>query len=142
LANLAISGRQLLEGLGLLEFQFPHPVQGEPVKEGGVVRGAAHPKELPLEALVGLLEEREKDSPNHTTKTHPEVLPGVFGFEEVKEDVDRWRVPKVQHKMEKALINAQLLGCSWAGATLISVNSTLSKPVRGRHSLIHLKAVW
>ena len=29
------------------------------------MRGAAHPKELPFEALIGLLEEREKDSPCH-----------------------------------------------------------------------------
>ena len=57
--------------------------------------GAAHPKELPFEALVGLLEEHEENSPYHATKAHPKVLPGALIFKEVREDVDRRGVPKV-----------------------------------------------
>jgi len=56
---------------GLLKLQFPHPVKGEPVQKGGVVGGAAHPKELPFEALIGLLKEGEKDFPRHVAKAHP-----------------------------------------------------------------------
>ena len=57
--------------------------------------GSAHPKELPFEALIGLLEECEEDSPRHSTETHPEVLPGTLSLEEVEEDIDGRRVPKV-----------------------------------------------
>jgi len=49
--------------------------------------------------------------------------------------------PKWLHRIEKALMKAQLLGCSWVGATLISVNNALSKPVRGRRNLVRLKTV-
>ena len=51
--------------------------------------GAAHPKELPFEALIGLLEEREENSPCHAAKAQPEVLPGALSFKEVEEDVNR-----------------------------------------------------
>jgi len=43
--------------------------------------------------------------------------------------------------MEKAQTNAQLLGCSWAGATLISVKSTFSKTDKGRQKSNFLKTV-
>jgi len=52
------------------------------------VLSATHPKELPFEALVRLLEEREENSPCHATEAHPEVLPGALGFKEMEEDVD------------------------------------------------------
>jgi len=47
------------------------------------VVGAAHPKELPFEALIGFLEESEEDSPRHSTETHLVVFPGTLGLEEV-----------------------------------------------------------
>jgi len=59
------------------------------------VGGATHPKELPFEALIGLLEEREEDSPRHATEAHLEVLPRALSFKEMEEDVDRRRVPKM-----------------------------------------------
>jgi len=58
------------------------------------VVGAAHPKELPLEAFIGLLEECEEDSPRHSAETHPKVLPGTLSLEEVEEDIDRGGCPK------------------------------------------------
>ena len=57
--------------------------------------GAAHLNELPFEALIGLLEEREENSPCHAAEAHPEVLLGALSFKEVKEDVDGRGVPKV-----------------------------------------------
>jgi len=89
------------------------------------VLNAAHPKELPLKALIELLEEREENCPCHAVEAHPEVLPGTLSFKEMEEDVDRRGVPKMVHSIEKALMKAQLLGCSWAGTTLISVNNAL-----------------
>jgi len=59
------------------------------------VLGSAHPKEHPFEALIGLLEEREEDSPYHAAEAHPQVLPGALGLEEMKEDVEGGRVPEV-----------------------------------------------
>jgi len=59
------------------------------------VVGAAHPKELPFEAFIGLLKECEEDSPRHSTETHPKVLPGALSLEEVEEDINGRRVPKV-----------------------------------------------
>ena len=56
---------------------------------------ATHPKELPLKALVGLLEECEEDSPRHAAKARPKVLPRALSFEEMKEDIDEGRVPEV-----------------------------------------------
>jgi len=47
--------------------------------------------------------------------------------------------PKWLHIIEKAFTKAQLLGCSWARAMLISVNNALSKPVRERHNLVRLR---
>ena len=102
---------------------------------------ATHPKELPFEALVRLLEERKENSPCHTTKAHPKILPGALGLEEVEEHIDGGGCVKWLHSMENVLMKAQLLGCSWAGATLISVTNALSKPVRGRRNLIRLKTV-
>jgi len=58
------------------------------------VVSAAHPKELPLEAFIGLMEECEEDSPHHSAETHPEVLPGTLSLEEVEEDMDRGGFPK------------------------------------------------
>ena len=43
---------------------------------------------------------------------------------------------------DKALMKAQLLGCSWAGATFISISNSLSKLLKGRHCLMRLKTVW
>ena len=57
--------------------------------------GEAHPKELPSEALIGLLEECEEDSPRHATEAHPEVLPGALSLKEMEEDINGGRVPKV-----------------------------------------------
>ena len=37
---------------------------------------------------------------------------------------------------------AQLLGCSWAGAVLISVSCSLSKAVKGRRRLTRWNTVW
>jgi len=59
------------------------------------VVGATHPKELPFEAFIRLLEECEEDSPRHSTGTHPEVLPRTLSLEEVEEDIDGRRVPKM-----------------------------------------------
>jgi len=56
---------------------------------------ATHPKELPFEALIRLLEECEETSPRHSTETHPEILPRTLSLEKVEEDIDRGRVPKV-----------------------------------------------
>jgi len=95
LAHFTIGRGQFLKGLGLFELQLPHLVKGEPIQQGGVVLGAAHLKELPFEALIGLLEEREEDSPCHATKAHPEVFPGALSFKEMKEDVDGRGVSKV-----------------------------------------------
>ena len=77
--------------------------------------GATHHKELPFEALIGLLEECEEDFPCHATKTQPEVLPKAFGFKEMKEDVDARRVPKVvaqyrEHPHEGPAVGMQLGG--------------------------------
>ena len=44
-------------------------------------------------------------------------------------------------RIAKARTNAQLLGCSWDGATLTSVSRARSNPVKGRRSLSHLKTV-
>jgi len=41
--------------------------------------------------------------------------------------------------MSKALTKAQLLGYNWAGAALISVNSSLSNLEKGRHTPMVLK---
>jgi len=36
-----------------------------------------------------------------------------------------------EHKMVKAQMNAQLFGCSWVGATFISINNTLIGGIEG-----------
>jgi len=51
------------------------------------------------------------------------------------------KMPNCEHKMIKAQINAQLLGYSWAGATLSSVNSSFSKMDKWRHKKTFLKNV-
>jgi len=40
--------------------------------------------------------------------------------------------PRQWQRIAKALTNAQLLGCSWAGATFTSVRSARSKGVKGK----------
>jgi len=59
------------------------------------VVGATHSEELPFEALIRLLEQREENSPCHTIETHPEVIPWTFSLEKVEEDIHRGRMPKV-----------------------------------------------
>ena len=49
--------------------------------------GATHSEELPFEALIRLLEQREENSPCHAIETHPEILPQTLGFEEMEKDV-------------------------------------------------------
>jgi len=88
LAHFAVGSGQFLQGLGFLKLEFPYPVKGEPVQQGRVMLSATHPKELPFETLVRLLEEHEENCPCHTTETHPEILPRALGLEEVEEDVD------------------------------------------------------
>jgi len=87
LTYLTISRGQLIEGLGLLKSQFPHPVQGESVQSGAVALRATHPEEFPLETFVGLLEKGEDDSSCHPAEAYPEVLPRAFGFEEMKKKI-------------------------------------------------------
>ena len=79
---------QFLQGFGFLKLEFPHPVKGEPVQQSRVVLSETHPKELPFEAFVRLLEEREENSPYHAAEAHPEVIPGALGFKKMEEDVD------------------------------------------------------
>jgi len=69
-------------------------------------------------------------------------FPGLLASKKWRKISTEGGCPKWLHRIEKALMKAQLLGCSWAGAMLISINNTLSKPVRGRHNLISLKTVW
>jgi len=46
-----------------------------------------------------------------------------------------------EHRIIKAQINAQVFGCSWAGATLSSVHKSFSKMDRGRQRRTFLKKV-
>jgi len=98
-----------------------------------------HLKELPFEALLRLLEEGYEDSPRHPVEAYPKLLPWAIGFKEVEEDVTEGVCPRWLHKIANALTKTQLLGCSWAGATLTSVKSARSKLVSGKQSLICLK---
>ena len=92
--------------------------------------GEAHPKELPFEAFIRLLEECEEDTPHHSTETHPEVLPGTLALKKRRKISTEGGCPKWLHKMANALMKAQLLGCSWARATLTSVKS--ERPLEAR----------
>jgi len=42
------------------------------------VLGTTHPKKLPLEDLIGLLEEHEEDFPFHVTKAHQRFFTGLI----------------------------------------------------------------
>ena len=50
--------------------------------------------------------------------------------------------PKHPHKMPNALTKAQLLGCRWAGAMLISVSSSRLNPEKGKRIPMRLNTVW
>jgi len=72
---------------------------------------AAHPKELPLEVLVRLLKQSEDDSSCHTAEAHPEVLPKVFSFEKMKEDVyGGWMAEVIAKDGEGPTVGVQLGG--------------------------------
>ena len=60
-----------------------------------VVVVTTHFEELPLEALIRLLEQGEENSPCHPVKAYPKLLPWTLGLEEVEEDVHRGSVPEV-----------------------------------------------
>jgi len=69
-------------------------------------------------------------------------FPGFFASKKCRKTFTEGAWPKKLQRMEKALMMAQLLGCSWVGATFISVKSSLSKLLKGRHCLMRLKTVW
>ena len=56
---------------------------------------ATHSEELPFEALIRLLEQREENSPCHAIETNPEILPRTLSLEKMEEDIHRGRMPKV-----------------------------------------------
>ena len=51
--------------------------------------GASHSKELPLEVLIGLLEEDKEGSPHHTVEAYPKLLPWTLSLKEIEEDVHK-----------------------------------------------------
>jgi len=69
-------------------------------------------------------------------------FPGFLASKKCRKTTIEGAWPKKLQRMEKALMKAQLLGCSWAGATFISVKSSLSKLLKGRRCLMRLKMVW
>jgi len=89
-----------------------------------------------------LLKEGQDDPSGYPAEANLEVLPWALGFEEMQEDIYGGGVTEVIAEDLKALMKAQLLGCSWAGATLISVRSSLSKLVKGRRCSMPLNTVW
>jgi len=93
---------------------------------------ATYLKELPFETLVRLLEKGYKDSPCHSIEAYPHLLSRTLRLEEVEENIHGWRMAKVVAENGKGCTKAQLLGCSWAGTTLISVKRARSNPVNER----------
>jgi len=69
-------------------------------------------------------------------------FPGLLASKKWRKTSTEGGCPKWLHIIEKVLMKAKLLGCSWAGAMLIFVSNAFSKPVRGRRSFIRLKIVW
>ena len=66
------SGLLALLKLSLDSFSFlVHPIQGESVKEGGILIVAANANELAFPILVGLLEDGEDGPPRNPIEANP-----------------------------------------------------------------------
>ena len=73
---------------------------------------AAHPEELPLKALIGLLEEGQEGSPHHTIEAYPKLLPWTLSLKEVEEDIHRRGEPQmVAQDRERPAVGVQLSRC-------------------------------
>jgi len=86
-AHLPLLGRKVFEAPRLLEIGLLRPVKRKPVQESGVPPVAPHFEEVLLEALIGLLEERQQHPPNDTIEANPQLLARALRFKEVEEHV-------------------------------------------------------
>jgi len=74
-------------------------------------------------------------------KLNHNLFPRLFASKKYRKASIEGVWPKWLHKMVNALMKAQLLGCSWAGATSTSVSKARLNPVKGKQTLTRLKTV-
>jgi len=55
---------------------------------------------------------------------------GVFELKKIEKYVQSWRYSKLEQRMAKARIKAQLFGCCWAGEAFSLVRITFRKQLR------------
>jgi len=83
LAGFAITRDQVFETPMLLEAQFLHPIEWEPIQYGGVKCTTSDLEELPFEALIRLREERQQHSSSDSVEAYPHPLPRTLDLKEV-----------------------------------------------------------
>jgi len=94
-----------------------------------------------LKPLYDYWKRDSKTLPAIPLKLIHSFFPGFFASKKYKKTSTDGVWPKWLQRKEKALTNSQLLGCSWAGATLTSMRSARSNPMKGSRSLSLLKVV-
>ena len=127
--------------LAFLRINSPTQYKGNPSK---AVRSCSEQhtlKNFPLKPLYNDWNNVRMTLPATPLKLTQRFFPGFLASKKWRKTSTEGGWPKWLQRMEKALTKAQLLGCSWVGATLTSVSSSLSKLVKGRCCLMRLKTV-
>jgi len=86
-AHLPLLRRKVLEAPRLLEIGLLRPVKRKPVQESRVPPVAPYFEEVLLEALIGLLEERQQHSPNDSNEANPQLLARAFRLKKLEEHI-------------------------------------------------------
>jgi len=112
--HLLVALWHVLQASNTLEVGVLGPVQREPIKKSWVRLVAANFQEFTLETLGSVLPTTPlKETHNWRSKR--------LASKKYRKTSTNARCPKWVQRMENLRTNAQLFGCSWAGATLISV---------------------
>jgi len=87
LAHFSVMRGQVFKAPGFLELRFFHPVEREPVQQGGVEFATPNFEELSFEGLIRLLEEGQQNPSSDRIEAHPQLLPLTLSLEEVQKDI-------------------------------------------------------
>ena len=113
--------------------------KGKPSRAEGSKLEQQTLKNFPFHPLKDCWNKVRRTLPDMPLRLTQRLFPCFFTSNKWRKMSMEGACPKNPHKISNALTKAQPLGCSWAGATLISVRSPLSNLEKGRHIPTHLK---
>ena len=112
--------------LGLVGLGFSVQYKGKPSRAVGSCLVQHTLKKLPFQPLKEFWKRVKRILPATLEKLTQRLFPYFYTSKKWRKTSTDGGMPRYPHKIWKALTKAQPFGCSWAGATLTSVSSSLS----------------